>query len=176
MREHIVAVFDSDRPAAEAVQELERAGIPSSAIRQYGRSSGSGSSSGGGFWAWLFGERSSSSGTTRDAYPQDPSYDRHIQAGRSVLSVTVEDDSKIHDAIVILDAHHPIDVDETTEDAGDEGNGTVVPGLEADGRTSVGPTGTDYSSGDVIRPAETTGASAQGPASRVRRYDDAPRP
>lgn len=173
MQEHIVAVFESERPATEAAQELERAGIPSSAIRQFGsgsQKSAGGTSSGGGFWAWLLGEESGGSASAREPHPDEALYDRHVEAGRTVLSVTVADDSKIHDAIMILDAHHPIDVEESTEDAAESGADTVVPGLEVDGRNSVAASGTDFSTSEVIRPADTAGSAGTGGSSRVRRF------
>ena len=66
MTEHIVAVFETETAAAAATESLRRAAIPSSSIRQYaGTGVGqhavpteqtSTHTSGGGFWAWLFGE------------------------------------------------------------------------------------------------------------------------
>jgi uncharacterized protein (TIGR02271 family) len=127
MTEHIVAVFESETAAAAAASDLVAQGIPRSAIRQYsanGRDAVAASStestttthSGGGFWAWLRGEDTDSS-TTRAAYPETASYDRRAQAGNAVLSVTLLDDSQIHTAVTILDSHHPLDVDESTEEA-----------------------------------------------------------
>ena len=179
MTEHIVAIFQSEQPAAAAVRELEQAGVPSSAIRKYAATSagasapatttgmttsGTGSSttssgntsSGSGFWAWVLGEESSSSGSTRDAYPDDDMYGRHYEAGNTIVSVTLTDDSKIHEAITILDAHHPLDIDERTEET------NVVPGLESGSRTSVAPSGTDYSSSGTVRASDMTGAAMTG--------------
>jgi len=135
MQEHIVAVFDSSGPAAAAQSALEKAGIPTSAIRRYeaGESGASGtssvanpdyaaarpvetSSSGGGFWAWLLGEEGPSV-SSKSNYGHDPDvYDRRISAGNIVLAVTVADDSRIHDAVEIIESYNPIEIDEHTDE------------------------------------------------------------
>jgi uncharacterized protein (TIGR02271 family) len=127
MAEHIVATFDSENAADAAARDLEGAGVPASAIRRY-RSEGAvadrsaqrttetTSSTGGGFWAWLWGEERSTE-TTRSAYPRDDEwYDRRAQAGNTVLGVMVHDDSQIHQAVTILESHHPIEMEENTEE------------------------------------------------------------
>jgi uncharacterized protein (TIGR02271 family) len=43
-------------------------------------------------------------------------YDRRIQAGNTVLSVTLLDASQIHTALNILDAHHPVEIEEATDE------------------------------------------------------------
>jgi uncharacterized protein (TIGR02271 family) len=149
--EHIVAVFETEEAAAAAVQSLESVGIPASSIRQYSGKEASGRTgepmehtsthtSGGGFWAWLFGEESTSE-TTRSTYNHE-AYDRQIAAGNVVLSVTVHDDAKIHQAITALEGHHPVDIDERSDEAGAD--------MAASGMTSTtGPStiGRDFSSG-----------------------------
>ena len=83
MAEHIVAVFETETDATAAARSLESVGIPSSAIRQYADTARAEvepaehtrpHTSGGGFWAWLFGEDSTTE-TTRSAYTHDI-YDR----------------------------------------------------------------------------------------------------
>ena len=127
MTEHVVATFSTQQAAGSAAQELENAGFPASAIRQYqgGNRGGSGrtsfetatettDSSGGGFWAWLLGEEGPQ---TRTAHPCDEEwYDRRAGAGDTVLSVAVTDDSRIHQATTILESHQPIEMEETTEE------------------------------------------------------------
>ena len=70
MTEHIVAVFRTESAAAAAEQDLVGAGIPISVVRRYtpaemerldpessdGGATETSHSSGGGFWAWLWGE------------------------------------------------------------------------------------------------------------------------
>ena len=73
------------------------------------------SSTGGGFWAWLLGEEPTE--TTRSAYPRDEEwYDPRVQAGNMVLSVMVHEDAQIHRVVTILEFHHPIEMDENTEE------------------------------------------------------------
>jgi uncharacterized protein (TIGR02271 family) len=155
MAEHIVAVFETDAAAAAAAETLRSAGIPSSAIRQYA-GSGSGRqeieptehtsthTSGGGFWSWLFGQDSTVE-TTHSAYTGD-AYNRRASAGNVVLSVRVDDDAKIHQAIAALEAHNPIDVDERSDEV-DEGitASSVAP------LTGPSTVGQEFSSGAVAQ-------------------------
>jgi uncharacterized protein (TIGR02271 family) len=130
MSEHIVAAFATENDANAAARDLDAAGIPASAIRRYRPQSAVANSSsplrgtaepatesGGGFWGWLLGEEPTSE-TTRSAYPRDEEwYDRRAHAGNAVLSVMVNEDSQIHQAVAILEAHHPIEMEEKTEGA-----------------------------------------------------------
>ena len=126
MTEHIVALFETESAAAAAERDLEGAGISTSVIRRYmpaemekleSESSIAGAtetshSSGGGFWAWLWGEDTDTA-TTRSTYSTDGDvYDRRARAGNTVLSVMLDDDSLIHQTVTILDAHHPLEIDE----------------------------------------------------------------
>jgi uncharacterized protein (TIGR02271 family) len=128
--EHIVAVFKTDSAAAAAERALEGAGIPRSAMSRYTHaeterleagSSAAGAtetshSGSGGFWAWLLGEDADTT-TTRSAYPTEGEvYDRQARAGNTILSVRLNDDSLIHQAVTILDAHHPIEIDEHADE------------------------------------------------------------
>jgi uncharacterized protein (TIGR02271 family) len=128
MSEHIVAIFVTENEANMAARDLEAAGIPASSIRHYRPQSTTADSSdrvtgepasghgGGGFWAWLLGEEPSSE-TTRSAYPRDDEwYDRRAHAGNAVLSVMVHDDSQIHQALTILESHHPLEIEESTDE------------------------------------------------------------
>jgi uncharacterized protein (TIGR02271 family) len=121
MSEHIVAVFNSEGAADAAARDLEQAGIRAPAIRRYSPAASDSSrekyatSSGGGFWAWLLGEEPATE-TTRSLYSDEEIYVRRAQAGETVLSVTVDDDSRIHQAVSILEAHHPIEIEENTEE------------------------------------------------------------
>jgi uncharacterized protein (TIGR02271 family) len=120
MTEHIVATFETASAAEEAEHELEASGIEATAVRRYAvaddradvaREAPAVEPHHRGFWAWLTGEE-----------PQDETrqeaelYDRRVAAGNTVLSVTVRDDSKVHQVVEILDAHRPLDIDERTEE------------------------------------------------------------
>jgi len=167
MTEHIVAVFETQMAAEAAVQGLRDVGIPTSAIRQYASGGGAGGvggevtpieqtsthTSGGGFWSWLFGENGTSE-TTHSAYSGDV-YDRRASAGNAVVSVSVDDDAKIHQAIAALEAHSPIDIDERTDEDG-VGTGAVATPLA--GASTVGR---DFSSAEVAR-ADMTGTARSG--------------
>jgi uncharacterized protein (TIGR02271 family) len=127
MAEHIVAIFNSEGAAEAAVRDLEQAGISASAIRRYrstaasagsensGAVSPTGHSSTGGFWAWLLGEEPGAE-TTRSLSLDEQAYEQHAQAGKAVISVLVEDDTKIHQAVTLVTAHHPIEMEEQTEE------------------------------------------------------------
>jgi len=130
MTEHLVAVFDTENAADAAARELENAGISTSAIRRYrpdqkegaatgtslGRTSETTSASGGGFWAWLLGEEPAAE-RTRSAYSRDEEwYHRRTHAGNAVLSVMIHDESRIHQAVTILEAHHPVEIEESTDE------------------------------------------------------------
>jgi uncharacterized protein (TIGR02271 family) len=177
MVEHIVAVFDGDGPASAAERELEQAGIPASAIRRYttneegsrpGYSADTSAAagnpttdrpSGGGFWAWLLGEEGPRTSYASQHTGDPDVYDRSIAAGRTVLSVTLTDDSHIHRAMDIIEAHDPLDIDERADESGMAGTGMAgVSGTPSTaGRTmgtGMGTAGTDYSSGATARAGE----------------------
>jgi uncharacterized protein (TIGR02271 family) len=129
MAEHIVAIFDTDAAADAAARDLESAGISASSIRRYRPHSGEGiasatpvtgsdsTSTGGGFWAWLLGEEPST-GAAHSYYPRDE--ERYVQgasAGNAVVSVVLEDASKIHQVVTILESHHPLEMEEETDES-----------------------------------------------------------
>ncbi len=165
MTEHIVALFEAETAAAAAERDLEGAGIPGSAMRRYRptetekpepETSGAGAtshSSGGGFWAWLWGEDADTE-TTRSAYSNErDGYDRRVRAGNTVLSVRLDDDSMIHTAVSILDAHHPLEIDERADETEPTATtaGSFVP-PETAGRTNLSSSGVDYSTSAVATP------------------------
>jgi len=130
MAEHIVAIFNTDAAADAAARDLEAAGIPASAIRRYrphtGEEMGSGTavsstttstSTGGGFWAWILGEESTTE-TAHSYYPRDEErYVQSARAGNAVVSVVLQDAGRIHEVVTILEAHHPLEMDEDTDDS-----------------------------------------------------------
>jgi hypothetical protein len=159
MAEHIVAVFETEAAATAASQSLQSAGIPLSSIRQYaGGGVGqqeteptehiSTHTSGGGFWAWLFGEDTTAE-TTRSVYTHD-AYDRRASAGNVVLSVTVDEDAKIHQAIAALEAHDPVDIDERSDEVDEDKAAPSIAPL-----TGASTTGRDFSSGEVAQAGVT---------------------
>jgi uncharacterized protein (TIGR02271 family) len=159
MTEHIVAVYKTEADATAAARSLESLGIPPTAIRQYAEAvpaktepveHTSTHTSGGGFWAWLFGDESMTE-TTRSMYTDDI-YDRRVSAGNVVLSLTV-DDTKIHETISALEAHNPVDIDEGSEELSQTGAGIPPPaGLG----TGVGAIPT----GEVAQPGVTSSYSS----------------
>jgi uncharacterized protein (TIGR02271 family) len=139
MREHIIAVFDRDGPAAAAARALEDAGIPSSAIRRYAANDASTSGvppsavtpgstehgSSGGFWAWLLGEEGPSVAPASD-YGHDPDfYDQRAKTGSTILAVTIADDSQIHRAMEIIESYEPVEIDEKTEEGASSSTASV---------------------------------------------------
>jgi uncharacterized protein (TIGR02271 family) len=186
LREHIVALFKTETAAAAAERDLEGAGIATSVMRLYTpaemeklepESSVAGAtetshSSGRGFWAWLWGEDTDTA-TTRSAYSTDgDAYDRKARAGNTVLSVMLADDSLIHRAVTVLDAHHPLEIDEPTHETQptSSASGSFVQS-ETAGKTSLSSSGVDYSTSAVATLA--TGVSACSSAAPVTQESDA---
>lgn len=181
MTEHMVAVFSSEAAASAAERELEQAGVPRTAIRRYAQGDDATETtttrettqrSGGGFWAWLLGEETES---TRSFYADDDGrYDRSLQSGHAVLSVTLTNDSMIHETVEILERHDPLDLDERTEEDDPTESGAT---------TGVARSGTDFSSsataaapagGRPLFESGTSGATAAGtaPVTGGRMEDD----
>jgi stress response protein YsnF len=91
MAETIVAAFDSASAAEAAVQDLQRAKIPSASIRSYTKEDPDYTGyrarepqRKGGFWAWLLGEEPSYT-TEYDAY------DTSLASGHTVVTVAVDE-------------------------------------------------------------------------------------
>jgi len=109
---------------------------------------------GGGFWAWLMGEDTDAA-TRRSSYSADADvFDRRARAGNTILSVMLDDDSLIHRAVSILDSHHPLEIDERTQETATSASASgsfVEP--EPAGKTSLSPSGVDYSTPTVAAPA-----------------------
>ena len=111
INETIVAVFDTPAHAAAAVNDLENAGVPPSAIHQHaqgGITSGSVTTPAPrrepGFWEKLFGGE--------PERPHDTAvYNRSLESGATVVTVQTEEQylSKVMD---ILERHDPVDIDE----------------------------------------------------------------
>jgi uncharacterized protein (TIGR02271 family) len=109
--ETIVAVYDTSEHASRAVQDLESAGVPPSAIRQH---ASTGMETGAtttiapvrekGFWASLFGGE--------PEYAHDTTvYDRSLEGGSTVVTVRASE-QYLAEVMDILERHNPIDIDE----------------------------------------------------------------
>ena len=116
--EVIVAVYDTAAHAQAAVSDLRAASVPESAISMQ---AGSGGMSGvttattsaapareQGFWASLFGGEPDHDTAV---------YDRSVQGGSTVITVKVPD-QQVARVTQILEAHHPIDIDERASSYG----------------------------------------------------------
>lgn len=131
MTEHIVAAYETESAAEEAERELEATGIAATAMRRFTPVVHAGdtdtrprteSRGHGGFWAWLTGEDEPKAERAHEG----AQYEERVAAGNTVLSVTVADDSKIHQVVDILDAHHPVDIDESTVESDEAGEATAA--------------------------------------------------
>lgn len=117
--ETIVAAFDTAAQAQAAARDVEAAGIPASCITQHaGTDTGTMVTGSGavpthkepGFWAKLFGtEDDDYTGGRHD----DTVYTRTMAGGGSVLSIRISNVEQDGDRVLdILEAHHPIDIEE----------------------------------------------------------------
>ena len=163
MTQHtVVAVYETAAQAAAAVRDLQAANILPDAISQHTKTfsaSDTGSSAPPreqGFWASLFGSEPEHDTTV---------YDRSIESGSSVLSVRVPDEG-VDRVTSILEAHHPIDLDErATQYTSQDTTSRSAPAAGTRAAT------TDE---DTIRLAEENLSvgkrSVSGGTTRVRRY------
>ena len=138
MPEVLVAVFNTEVDADEAVRALEANNLPSSAIRRYRRDDPSipgrpettqergvhyqsqtataDTGASGGFWSWLTGE---DHGDWRDpdyADADDQYYSRSIEAGNTVVAVHV-DQADSERVMRLLADQNPIGLEDTGADA-----------------------------------------------------------
>lgn len=158
MSDHtIVAVYDTAAHAEAAVQALEAANVPSSAISRHSQN---GTTSGAtttaapavgeerGFWSSLFG-----------AEPDHDTavYDRSMASGATVVTVKVPEDH--HESVAaILESHSPIDIDERAESYGLRASSTagLSSSLGMSGETiGAATTGADLSGRDTLDVGET---------------------
>jgi uncharacterized protein (TIGR02271 family) len=111
MTEMVVAAFASASAAEAAIEDLNRARIPSAVSRSYTKDASEYADyrarepgRQGGFWSWLLGEESSQTS-------EYGAYDTSLAAGHTVVTVTVDEVQA--DAVVgILNQHGPHDVHE----------------------------------------------------------------
>ena len=106
--ETIVAVYDTAEHAANAVRDLEAAGVPNNAISQHNSTSTTAASTATtppperGFWANLFGD---------DQPHETHVYDRSIEGGSTVVTVRPPE-TLLTQAMDILERHNPVDLEE----------------------------------------------------------------
>jgi uncharacterized protein (TIGR02271 family) len=162
MTQHTVAaVYETAAQAAAAVRDLQAANILPDAISQHTKTfsaSDTGSSApprDQGFWASLFGSEPEHDTTV---------YDRSIESGSSVLTVRVPDEG-VDRVTSILEAHHPIDLDESA---------AQYTAQDTTSRTAPAGSRAATTDEDTIRLAEedlSVGKrSVSGGTTRVRRY------
>ena len=146
----VVAAFASASAAEAAVEDLDRARIPSAVSRSYTKDASEyadyrarESGRQGGFWSWLLGEESSQTS-------EYGAYDTSLAAGHTVVTVTVDDVQA--DAVVgILNQHGPHDIHEQA--AGASGAG---PSSTHASSTAASSATTDRA-GDVTPTTATSG-------------------
>lgn len=183
MAEHIVAIFETDAAADAAARDLEAANIPASAIRRYrpdadeaiaagGADRSTTSATRGGFWAWLLGEEPTAD-VTQSYYPRDE--ERYVQSARSgnaVLGVVLQDDSLIHRVVTILDEHHPLEMEEDTDET-DVGSVAESPSTSVAAESAL-PAASRSGSEEIIPLAEEQleigKRTVDRGVTRVRRY------
>ncbi len=157
MNETIVAVYDTAAHAEQAVADLLAANVPQSAIHRHA-AEGSYSPSNtsvsersteatGGFWSNLFG------GTSDD----HTVYDRTLESGGNVVSVSTIPEHDYEAVMTILEKHNPVDIDERaatyTSSAMTTGAATMATGTMATSSTTGAAATMD------AMPASTMGTS-----------------
>jgi uncharacterized protein (TIGR02271 family) len=121
--ESIVAVYDTAEHAAGAVEALEAAGVPSSAISQHASSGVPDTTTPApvhekGFWASLFGGE--------PEYEHDTAvYDRSLESGSIIVTVKAPAEH-LNQVMDILERHNPIDIDERASSYGLSAAGTTA--------------------------------------------------
>jgi uncharacterized protein (TIGR02271 family) len=173
MTEHIVALFQSDAEATSAAMDLESRGIPASAIRHYRpdvnkTDATTSQHATGGFWSWLLGEEDGID-AQRNLHPRDHEiFHRGTGAGNAVLSVTLTDASQAEEAMTVLHAHHPLELEDDLGKATGSASGVGF----ATEPAKVAPVGAD--AGEVIPLAEEQfqvgKRTVESGVTRVRRY------
>jgi len=152
MAETIVAAFSSASAAQAAVQDLERAKIPSAVVRSYTKEDPDYTTyrtrepeHKGGFWSWLLGEEPG------DTAEYD-AYDTSIASGHTVVTVTV--DGNHADAVVgIINQHRPTEIHD---------HGAGAAGVEQD---HASPPMTDRA--DYVAPRAASSGAATGKEEEV---------
>ncbi len=124
MREAIVAVFDNAPHTEEAVKALLASGIEPSEIRRYKKGdpgippvhgqaqAGQPHETKRGFWAWLRGDGSDTAEPAADYDRDYPGYIQAMEAGGTVLAVTVDETESQHVMQVLADKS-PVELEES---------------------------------------------------------------
>ncbi len=109
--EIIVAIYEEDAEAEQAVADLVAAHVPASSVVRHSKDDSPSLGSTAtphpegnrhGFWSRLFGGHSSDHAV----------YDHALHNGGNVVMVTTVPDQDMHRVMAILERHNPIDVDE----------------------------------------------------------------
>jgi hypothetical protein len=145
--ETVVAVYRNVAEAESAIAELERGGVPRSAIHHHTKSTTStdystaAQTSGtvsdpttglrrerGGFWSWLLGDED-----TEEARSHYQSLDRSIDRGDVVVSVICSS-ANVDQVVRILESTNPVKIDEHESTVG---TGTSTAGLSSAASTTA---------------------------------------
>ena len=174
--ETIVAAFDTAAEADAAARDVEAAGIPASCITKHAGTdtgtliTGSGATSTHkepGFWAKLFGD-------TDDHYTSslhdDTVYSHTMAGGGSVLSISIKNVEQDGDRVLdILEAHHPIDIEERASSYA-ASTGATTGGYTA-AATTAAPTTGDNQTIQLAEEALVVGKRVVNRGTtRIRRY------
>jgi uncharacterized protein (TIGR02271 family) len=169
MTEMIVAAFDSTSAAEAAVQDLDRAKIPSAVVRSYTKEDPDYTGyrarepeRKGGFWSWLLGEEPSYT-TEYDAY------DNSLASGHTVVTVSV-DEVHADAAVGILNQHGPRDIHEHEHEGGVMGSGqTAYESPAVGGQSAVAQ---DYGSSALTDRADYVAPGVSSPEARAGREEE----
>jgi len=154
--ETIVAVYDTAAHAEAAVNDLLAAKVPQSAIQRH---TSEGSYAAGsttatprgteekGFWSSLFGG---------DAGDDHAVYDRSLESGGNMVSVSTVPDHDYEAVMAILERHNPVDLDER---AGSYGTKSTTTTTSALGGAATGMAGTAGSMATGATTGATTGTT-----------------
>ena len=168
MSETIVAVYDTATHAEQAVTDLLAANVPQSSIHRH---AAEGSYPAGtttptarapeqqGFWSSLFGG---------DAGSDHAVYDRTLESGGNVVTVTAVPEHDYQAVLDILERYNPVDLDERGAQYG------LSQGMDAAAGTSAGAVG--LAAGGTETPGTGAAASAgPAPVARLQTGDESSR-
>ena len=171
MSETIVAVYDTAAHAEAAVSDLLAAKVPQSAISRHAAEGSyspastsvstrrTGAEETGGFWSNLFGGSSEDSSV----------YDRTLQSGGNVVSVSTIPEHDYEAVMTILERHNPVDIDEraATYSSSTMATGGAIgaaAGMASTGTMSTGTMATGTMSSGTMSSGMTTSSGMTGAA------------
>jgi uncharacterized protein (TIGR02271 family) len=164
--ETIVAVFDTDAQARQAIAALEASGVSPEAIQHYAKDASNTIGDDreaaveqrpqGGFWAWLTGEEQSQHAAHATLY------DRSIESGGTVVTV-ITDDREAERIVSLLESHSPVDLEERGAQHGLTGTGTGTQTTTGASTATTGMTTTDTTTGTTAETPTGFGTATTGP-------------